>query len=103
MTSIGEFDYGELNQREMQLLTLQELQSINKKIAQLDADMTFIRKEVSQIQILTMQVTAITAELVIKSKKIEELEKFKTQITTAIIVINVIWGIAVVIINYLKP
>lgn len=103
MANFGEFDYGELNQREMQLLTLQELQSISKKIEQLDSDMSFIRKEVSQIQILTMQVTAITAELAIKSQKIEELEKFKIQITTAIIIINVIWGIGVVIVNYLKP
>lgn len=94
-------DFRDLNYKEIQLLTLQELRGINDKISRLDRDLVNITKELGQLPILTMKVNTLDADLESKKKKIEELEKFKTQVTTAIIVINVIWGIVLGVIKFI--
>lgn len=82
---------------------LQELRGVNEKLRALDRELQDVSKKVLVINEHDGRLTLLEKHNQEALKKVERLEKFKTQATTAMIVINVLWTVAIAVYNALKP
>jgi len=74
-------DYSKLTQKELQLLMLKDLQNLNASVKEL--------KQKGDLENTKLM------------EKVSKLETFRTQIVTALVVIQLIWGIALAIVKYI--
>lgn len=96
-------DYSALSQKEIQLLMLQELRGVNEKLRALDRELQEVSKKVLVITEHDKRLTFLEKQNEEAELQIKKLEKFRTQATTAMVVINILWTVAIALYNALKP
>lgn len=92
-------DQGSLTAKEIQLLMLQELRGVNKKLLDLDLEMKDVSIKAAALSEHARRLDALDKTEEKRAKEIEDLTRFKTQAITVIVVINILWGIAIAIFN----
>lgn len=94
-------DQSALSAKEIQLLMLLELRGVNEKLKALDQELQEVSKKSLLISDHGKRLETLEKDFPYIENKVYKLEKFRTQVITALVIINIIWTTAIAVIKVL--